>query len=327
MFKDKKVLITGATGFIGSHLTEYLVNQEALVTVMVRMNSTAHLGWLEPLVKAKKIKVCYADIQDPQGVDEAIAGNEIVYHLAAIISIPYSYLRPNEVTSTNHSGTVNVLNAANRHKIQRVVMVSSSEVYGSAQYTPIDEHHPLQGQSPYSASKIAAEKVCESYFKSFETPVVTVRPFNTYGPRQSVRAVIPTIIGQVLFSEELRLGSLETERDFTYVADTAKGIALCGIVGGIEGEIINLGYGRTIKVGELCDKILQLTGSSVSVITDQSKIRPEKSEVTCLLSNREKAYKKLNWQPEVGFEEGLQHTIAWLKDNRPFFDKRLLDFI
>ncbi len=178
-------------------------------------------------------------------------------------------------------------------------MVSSSEVYGSAQYTPIDEKHPLQGQSPYSASKIAAEKVCESYFKSFETPVVTVRPFNTYGPRQSVRAVIPTIIGQVLFSNELRLGSLETERDFTYVADTVKGIALCGTTPSIEGEVINLGYGSTIKVGELCDKILQITGSRLSVTVDQSKIRPEKSEVTCLLSNRKKAQEMLNWEPEI----------------------------
>lgn len=327
MYKNKKVLVTGATGFIGSHLTEYLVNQGADVTVMARMNSTCHVGWIEPLVKMGKVKVCYADIQDEQGVESAVSGHEIVYHLAAIISIPYSYLRPNETTRVNHVGTLNVLNAANKNRVNRVVMVSSSEVYGSAQYTPIDEAHPLQGQSPYSASKIAAEKACESYYKSFETPVVTVRPFNTYGPRQSVRAVIPTIIGQVLFSNELHLGALDTERDFTFVEDTVRGIALCGIAPNIAGEVINLGYGRTIKVGELCDKILHIAGSKLSVTVDPAKLRPEKSEVRCLLSNRMKAEKLLNWKPEIGFDEGLKQTIEWLRENPSYFEKRLLHFI
>ena len=327
MFSGKKILVTGATGFIGSSLTEYLVRMGAEVSVLVRMNSSCHLGWIEPLAAKKQIRLEYGDIQDAQGVEQSVKGHQIVYHLAAAISIPYSYMRPNEVAMINHTGTMNVLNAVNRFGVERLVMTSSSEVYGSAQYTPIDESHPLQGQSPYSASKIAAEKACESYYKSFETPVVVVRPFNTYGPRQSMRAVIPTIIGQVLYSDTLSLGSLDTERDFTFVEDTVKGIALCGVTPCIEGEVINLGYGRTIKIRELVERVLRLTNSSVSILCDEEKVRPEKSEVRCLLSNREKAKLLLDWEPRIDFDDGLQKTINWLMQYQAHFEKRNLEFV
>lgn len=317
MLQGKKVFVTGAGGFIGSHLVEELVKVGADVTAMIRYSSSAHWGNMEFMPDAIKgeVRVVAGNVEDSDYMMHALKGQDIVFHLAALIAIPYSYVAPRSYLRANVEGTLNVMEAARRHDIPRVVHTSTSEVYGTALYVPIDEAHPLQGQSPYSASKIGADKIAESYFLSFATPVVTLRPFNTYGPRQSARAFIPTVISQALEQPVIRMGSLEPQRDMTFVRDTAFGFIAAGLTPGIEGETINLGVGHTESIGAIAQRILQLMGSNKSIELDSARIRPEKSEVLRLLSNNSKAKEKLSWTPTVSLDEGLRESIEFVKNN------------
>lgn len=318
---NKKVLVTGAGGFIASHLVDSLVSAGAFVRAFVRYNSRGDLGLLKimPPDLFQRVEVTSGDLRDLPAVREAMVGMDVVFHLGALIAIPYSYLHPAEVVETNIMGTLNVLMSARDLKTRRVVHTSTSEVYGTALRVPIDEEHPLQGQSPYSASKIGADKLAESFFRSYGLPVVTIRPFNTYGPRQSARAVIPTIITQVLTKDEISLGSLDTRRDFTYVSDTVNGFLKGAEVAGIEGETINLGTGSEVTVGELVTLVCQITGKKVKINQDAARMRPEKSEVLRLLSDNRRAKHLLGWQPEVDIQTGLTNTINWIKDNLSFY--------
>jgi dTDP-glucose 4,6-dehydratase len=313
----KKVLVTGAGGFIGSHLTETMVALGASVRAFVRYNSRADTGFLkqlDPLIQSE-IQTISGDLRDPHAIFHAVQGCDIVFHLGALITIPYSYLHPREVIETNVMGTLNVLTACMDHNVSRLVHTSTSEVYGTARRVPIDESHPLQGQSPYSASKIGADKIAESFFCSYATPVVTIRPFNTYGPRQSARAVIPTIITQALTQDVIHLGSLDTRRDFTYVSDTVQGF-ICGALSeNVEGQTFNLGYGSEVTIGQLAEKVISLIGRPVRIETDPQRLRPENSEVMRLLSDNQLAKQRLNWQPEVSFDEGIEKTIQWIQQN------------
>lgn len=321
MLKGKKVFVTGAAGFIGSHLVEELVKEEASVTAMIRYSSGSNWGNLEFLSEEikNKITVVSGNVEDSDFVFHALKGQDIVFHLAALIAIPYSYVAPRSYVRTNVEGTLNVMEAVRRLGIERVVHTSTSEVYGTALYAPIDEKHPLQGQSPYSASKIGADKIAESYYLSFETPVVTLRPFNTYGPRQSARAFIPTVISQVLEQPVIRMGSLEPQRDMTFVRDTASGFLAAGTVSGIEGETINLGVGETSSIGSIAHRILDLMGCKKNIEQDFSRLRPAKSEVMKLVSDNSKAKNLLNWSPKVSLDEGLQETIDFVKSNLNIF--------
>jgi len=324
-YQSKKVLVTGAGGFIASHLVEALVQQGASVRAFVRYNSRGDPGLLNllPAETLGKVEIIAGDLRDLTAMKDAMQGTQIVFHLGALIAIPYSYVHPAEVVESNVLGTLNVLLAGRELGVERIVHTSSSEVYGTARYVPIDESHPLQGQSPYSASKIAADKIAESFQLSFELPVLTLRPFNTYGPRQSTRAVIPTIITQVLSGEVVRLGNLEARRDLTYVSDTVSGFLLGGQVPGIEGMTINLGTGREVSILELANAIIQLSGRSLGrslgrsprIETDSERLRPSKSEVDRLLSDNRLAQQALGWQPKIELEEGLRRTIAWIADN------------
>lgn len=314
---DKKVLVTGAGGFIGSHLVERLAGEGASVRAFVRYNSRADAGLLKlaPPEILSSIELIGGDLRDSDAVRKAVEGCRIVFHLGALISIPYSYYHPVEVAETNLMGTLNVLLACRDLGVERLIHTSTSEVYGTAQRVPIDEAHPLQGQSPYSASKIGADKLAESFFCAFSVPVVTVRPFNTFGPRQSARAVIPTIITQVLARQSIRLGNLETTRDFTYVDDTVSGFLCAAQKEGIEGMTFNLGTGSEIAIGVLARTIIEKIGVPVSVELDQERLRPEGSEVMRLLSDNSRARSQLGWRPEVGLDEGLNRTIAWIREN------------
>ena len=316
-WKKKKVLITGAGGFIGSHLTEKMVSLGANVRAFVRYNSRNDWGLLEmsPEGVKKDIDVIMGDLGDTSAINEAIKGVDIVFHLGAIISIPYSYLHPRETIETNVMGTLNVLKAGMEHSVQRIVHTSTSEVYGTAQYLPIDEKHPLQGQSPYSASKIGADKIAESFFRSYDLPVVTVRPFNTYGPRQSARAIIPTIITQMLTSDIVRVGSTHPKRDFTYIDDTIDGFIKTVEREGILGEAINIGSNIEISIGDLIEKIKSITGKEVEVKTEEVRVRPKKSEVLRLCADNSKARELLGWEPKTSLDEGLKSTIAWISEN------------
>ncbi len=316
-FHSQKVLVTGAGGFIASHLVEALVQQGASVRAFVRYNSRADPGLLNllPAETLQQVEIIAGDLRDLPAVKSAMQGTRIVFHLGALIAIPYSYVHPAEVVESNVLGTLNVLLAGRETSVERIVHTSSSEVYGTARYVPIDENHPLQGQSPYSASKIAADKVAESFQLSFDLPVVTLRPFNTYGPRQSTRAVIPTIITQVLTGETVYLGNLEARRDLTYVSDTVAGFLLAGQTPGIEGRTINLGTGTEVSVLELANAIIRLSGCKASIATDPARLRPAKSEVGRLLSDNRLAQQILGWQPAVGLDEGLQRTISWISSN------------
>jgi len=316
-WKGKRVLVTGAGGFIASHLVEELVQLGAETRAFVRYNSRNDTGLLAVLSESVKenIEVYSGDLRDGSAVRNACQGQDIVFHLGALIAIPYSYQHPMEVVETNVLGTMNILMAAKDLEIPRLVHTSSSEVYGSALRVPIDESHPLQGQSPYSASKIGADKLAESFYLSYDLPVVTLRPFNTYGPRQSDRAVIPTIIGQALTQEVVRLGNLSARRDLTYVSDTVAGFLLAGQTTGIEGQTINLGTGTDISIGELVEKIIKIVGKDISVEIDPSRIRPAKSEVNRLLSDHSLATRQMRWRPEVSLDEGLQKTVAWVASN------------
>jgi NAD dependent epimerase/dehydratase len=316
-WENKKVLVTGAGGFIGSHLVERLVELGARVRALVRYNSRNDWGLLELLPAAVKehLEVVAGDITDPFGVARALAGCEVVFHLAALIAIPYSYTAPSQFVAVNCGGTLNLLEAARQQGAERFVHTSTSETYGTAQYTPIDEKHPLRGQSPYAASKIGADKLAESYYLSFGVPVATIRPFNTYGPRQSARAVIPTIISQALHGELIRLGSLSPVRDLNYVSDTVEGFIKVAESPRAVGEVINIGSGKSVSIGELAGKIVDLLGGNKRIVTEDERVRPEASEVLELLCDHRKARELIGWEPRVSLEEGLAGTIKFIREN------------
>ena len=320
LFDRKQILVTGAGGFIGCAVTEALVNAGAQVRAFLRYTSRAETGLLKtlPLPIRNNIALVFGDLRDPDAVEKAAEGIDLIFHLGALISIPYSYVHPVEVVGANVIGTLNVLQACRQHGC-KLVHTSTSEVYGSAQYVPIDEGHPLQGQSPYSASKIGADKLVESFYRSFDVQAVTVRPFNTYGPGQSARAVIPTIITQALQGDEIHLGNLDAKRDFTYVSDTAMGFLKAAQTPGVVGETFNLGCGDEISIGELAHLIIDIIDRPVKIIVDQERLRPEKSEVTRLLSDNSKARDILGWEPQVGFREGLSQTIAWIREHMDWY--------
>lgn len=317
-WKGKRVLVTGAGGFIGSHLTEALCDAGAQVRAMVRYNSRNDWGFLEDLPEKHKesVEIVSSDIADPFAVDSAVEGCDTVFHLAALIGIPYSYVAPESYVRTNITGTLNVLQAAKRYGIRRMVQTSTSETYGTAQYTPIDEKHPLVGQSPYSASKIGADQMALSFFRSFEFPVVVLRPFNTFGPRQSARAVIPTIISQLAANGTLTLGSLSPIRDFTYVGDTARGFMAAGEAPKeVEGEVINVGTGRAVTIGETASMICELMNLESGIEHQSNRVRPGKSEVMELICDARKAERLMNWSAEISFEEGLKATIEYIQNH------------
>ncbi len=315
------MLVTGAGGFIASHLVEALLAQGAQARAFVRYNSRGDPGMLAmlPPKTFEQLEVIAGDLRDLSAVQSAMQGVSVVFHLGALIAIPYSYRHPAEVVETNVLGTLNVLLAGREHKVERLVHTSTSEVYGTALRVPIDETHPLQGQSPYSASKIGADKLAESFFRSFDLPVVTIRPFNTYGPRQSARAVIPTIITQALTQDVVRLGNLDARRDLTYVTDTVKGFLKAAETPGVEGETFNLGFGREVRIGDLAELILAQVGRSVRIEVDTERLRPEKSEVQRLLSDNRLARQRLGWEPSVSLPDGLQQTIAWIRQHLDFY--------
>lgn len=315
--KNKKVLVTGADGFIGSHLVEALLGEGCRVKAFVYYNSFNSWGWLDTFSKdkLKDIEIFAGDIRDPNGVREAVKGVDMVFHLAALIGIPFSYHSPDSYIDTNIKGTLNVLQACRDYAIERVIVTSTSEVYGTAQYVPIDEKHPLQGQSPYSASKIGADRIAESFYRSFGSPVVIARPFNTYGPRQSARAVIPTIITQLLNNKkEIHLGALHPTRDLNYASDICRGfISLAGCNEAV-GKEINIGSSTEISVGDLAEQLIKLTGSDARIVSEEQRKRPEKSEVERLVCDNGLIRKLTGWKPEVSLKDGLERTIVWLKD-------------
>jgi dTDP-glucose 4,6-dehydratase len=312
-----RVLVTGSDGFIGSHLSETLVRAGHQVRAFVYYNSFGSLGWLEhspPDIKTS-LEIFSGDIRDPYGVRKAMQGCEVVLHLAALIAIPYSYHSPNTYVDTNITGTLNVLQAA-RDVGAKVVHTSTSEVYGTARYVPIDEEHPLQGQSPYSATKIGADQLALSFYRSFEMPVAVIRPFNTYGPRQSARAVIPTIITQIASGKkQIKLGALSPTRDFNYIKDTVAGFIAMMKSNKVLGEVVNIGSNYEISVGDTVKTIASLMNAEVDICSDEERLRPEKSEVERLWASNEKAKKLLGWEPQYGglegFKRGLGETIEW----------------
>jgi len=314
-----KVLVTGAGGFIGSHLAERLLADGAEVRALVHYNALGSAGWLDASSAREDLEVMSGDVMDSDFMRGALRGCERVYHLAALIGIPYSYQAPRSYVRTNVEGTLNVLQAARDLGIARVVHTSTSEVYGSALSVPIDETHPLQGQSPYSASKIGADKMAEAYHRSFATPVVTVRPFNTFGPRQSARAVIPTIISQGLAGEVVRLGNTNPTRDFTYVADTVDGFVKAGAAEGVEGRTINLGTGREISIGDLVGLVGAALGKELTIEGEADRARPTDSEVDRLLSDNGLAGELLGWTPATSLEQGIAQTVDWVRDNAARF--------
>lgn len=313
-----KALVTGADGFIGSHLVEYLLEKGYNVKAFTYYNSFNNWGWLDslPKNKLKEIEIFSGDIRDPNGVKEAIKGVDEVFHLAALIAIPFSYHSPDSYVDTNIKGTLNVLQTCRDFNTSKVLITSTSEVYGTAQYVPIDEKHPYQGQSPYSATKIGADRLAESFYRSFDMPISIVRPFNTYGPRQSARAVIPTIITQLLSGkEEIKLGSLTPTRDFNYVKDTVKGFYEIAKSDKTVGEEINIATNQEISIGELANEIISQINPNAKIICDEQRLRPEKSEVNRLLGDNTKIKSLTNWTPEYSFKEGIKETIDWIKNN------------
>jgi len=316
-WKTKNVLVTGAGGFIGSHLTERLVAEGAKVRVFVRYNSRGDIGLLSllPSQISNRLDIVAGDLRDLAAITAAMQGIDYVFHLGALIAIPYSYIHPAEVVETNIIGTMNVLLAARDLGTKRVVHTSTSEVYGTALTVPIDESHPLQGQSPYSASKIGADKIVESFYCSYNLSVVTIRPFNTFGPRQSARAVIPTIITQALTNGTVHLGNLDARRDLTYVSDTVEGFLKAVETPGVEGQTFNLGTGSEIRIGDLASEVISLVGKPIKIVVDPQRFRPENSEVQRLLSNYGLAKEKLGWEPQVALTDGLKQTIDWVSDH------------
>lgn len=313
-----KVLVTGADGFIGSHLVEKLLSEGAQVRAFVYYNSFNSWGWLDQLPKKtmEKVEVFTGDIRDPNGVRKAMEGIDTVYHLAALIGIPFSYHSPDSYVDTNIKGTLNILQAARDEQVKRILVTSTSEVYGSALYTPIDEKHPLQGQSPYSATKIGADKIAESFYLSFNLPITIVRPFNTFGPRQSARAVIPTIISQLLDGKtEIKLGSLTPTRDFNYVKDTVNGFYEIAQSPNTIGEVVNIATSTEISIGHLAKTCIEIINPSAKIIHDEERIRPEKSEVNRLLGCNTKIKELTDWEQSYSFEEGIKETVEWMKAN------------
>jgi NAD dependent epimerase/dehydratase len=320
-WSGKRVLVTGAAGFIGSHLTQRLVREGAVVTVFIRYNSRADDGLLKLLPKdlRQSIHVIFGDLRDSDAIQRAITGQQVVFHLAALIGIPYSYIHPLDYVQTNVVGTTNVLLACRAAQVERLVHTSTSETYGTALYVPIDEKHPLQGQSPYSASKIGADQLALSFHLSFKLPVAVIRPFNTFGPRQSSRAIIPTIISQALRGDLVRLGSLTPTRDLTFMDDTVEGFLRIGHHPSAIGEVINIGSGAEITMGNLAEKIFTLLGQKPRVEADPTRIRPDNSEVLRLLADNSKAKRLLDWSPKITLDEGLQKTIEWIRENLSLF--------
>jgi NAD dependent epimerase/dehydratase len=317
-WENKRVLVTGAGGFIGSHLVEHLVRLGAKERAVVRYNSRNDWGLLEvlpPPVKSS-LDVRAGDLVDPFWTMHVAEGCDVIFHLAALIAIPYSYTAPQQFVAVNCTGTLNLLEAARRARVERFVHTSTSETYGTAQYTPIDEKHPLRGQSPYAASKIGADKLVESYHLSFNVPAATIRPFNTYGPRQSARAVIPTIICQGLDGDVIRLGLLTPRRDLNFVQDTVAGFIKVAEHPAAVGEVINVGSGAAVSIGEVVERIIDLLGGNKRVIEDEARIRPAASEVMELLCDNRKARELVGWQPQVSLEQGLTETVKFIRDHR-----------
>lgn len=314
----KKVLVTGADGFIGSHLTESLLEKGYEVKAFTMYNSFNTWGWLDTLPKDKlnEIEIFSGDVRDPNGVREAMKGIDGIFHLAALIAIPFSYHSPDSYVDTNIKGTLNVLQAARELETGRIMITSTSEVYGTAQYVPIDEKHPFQGQSPYSATKIGADRLAESFYRSFGLPISIVRPFNTYGPRQSARAVIPTIISQLLLGkEEIKLGSLTPTRDFNFVKDTAAGFIAIAESDKTIGEEINIATQQEISIGDLANEIISQINPNARIICDEQRLRPEKSEVNRLLGSNEKIKSLTDWTPQYTFAKGIEETIRWISSH------------
>lgn len=314
----KKILVTGSDGFIGSHLTEELVRAGYQVKAFVYYNSFNTWGWLDTLPSdvMKNVEIFQGDVRDPNGVKEAMKETAAVFHLAALIAIPFSYHSPDTYVDTNIKGTLNILQAAREQDLERVLVTSTSEVYGTAQYVPMDEKHPFQGQSPYSATKIGADRLAESFYRSFQLPVSIVRPFNTFGPRQSARAVIPTIITQLLAGKEkIHLGSLTPTRDFNYVKDTVNGFIKIYESERTIGEEINIATQHEIPIGELAEELIRQINPNAKIVCDEERLRPEKSEVNRLLGSNKKIKELTDWKPVYSFEEGLSETISFFKDN------------
>jgi NAD dependent epimerase/dehydratase len=317
--KNKRILVTGSEGFIGSHLVEALLEEGCDVKAFVYYNSFNSWGWLDTFSEEKlnNIEVLCGDVRDPNGVRTAVKDMNIVFHLAALIGIPFSYQSPDSYIDTNIKGTLNILQACRDYNVERVVSTSTSEVYGTARYVPIDEKHPFQGQSPYSASKIGADRMAESFYRSFNIPVVIARPFNTYGPRQSARAIIPTIIAQLLSEKkEIKLGSLHPTRDFNYVIDTCKGFIALAKSDRAVGKEINIGSGKEISVGDLANLLIELTDVKAEIVAEDQRVRPEKSEVERLLCDNTIIKELTGWSPKVSLREGLSRTIEWMKDRK-----------
>ncbi len=314
-WNDRSVLVTGAGGFIGSHLVEQLVEAGAKVRAFVHYNALGKWGWLDESPVRDFVEVISGDICDRDSVRQAMQDVEIIFHLAALIGIPYSYYAPLSYVRTNIEGTLNVLQAAREFGVSRVIHTSTSETYGTARYVPIDENHPLQGQSPYSATKIGADKMVEAFHLSFGLPIVTVRPFNAFGPRQSARAVIHTIITQCLINDSVKLGNLHPTRDLTYVSDTVRGFILAASASDAVGRTINIGSGHEISVGDLAKRIIRLIRKPVKIESDMSRVRPAGSEVERLLADNSLAQQLLGWKPEVSLEDGLMRTIEWVKEH------------
>jgi len=324
-WQSKKILVTGAGGFIGSHLTESLVELGAHVRAFIRYNSRNDRGYIDALASDEiknSLEVHWGDLKDPNAVRKVVRDVDFVFHLGALIAIPYSYVNPMDFVQTNIVGTANLLNACLESGIERFVQTSTSEVYGTLHYAPIDEKHPIEGKSPYAASKIGADQIVLSYYRSFGLSATVIRPFNTYGPRQSLRAIIPTIITQALSSDCIRLGSLHPTRDFNYVADTVKGLLKVVSLEQTIGEIINLGTGRETSILELCEMIRHLVGREMPIVQDHVRVRPAASEVDRLICDNLKARQMLEWQPRTSLEEGLKKTIEWVK-HRPSHRKTI----
>lgn len=313
-----KILVTGAGGFIGSHLVEALVRQGETVRAFVRYNSRDERGLLEALPKEilNQMEVIAGDLKDPDGVKKAVRDCHKIFHLGALIAIPYSYIHPFDFIQTNVVGTANLLNAClEDHALERIIHTSTSEVYGTAQYIPINEKHPLQAQSPYAASKIGADKLAESYTLCFNLPIATLRPFNTFGPRQSLRAIIPTLVSQALEGRKIRLGNMQPRRDFLFVKDTVRGFIELGGCDGAIGKVVNIGTGKDISIGELVQKILNQIGKGGEIEVEDQRIRPERSEVMQLLADTRLAEELFQWAPQYTLEDGLKETIEWYQRN------------
>lgn len=316
----KKILVTGAGGFIGSHLTELLVEKGFEVKAFVHYNSWNKWGWLDTSNVKNKIEIVTGDIRDFDSVFAAMQGCDTVFHLAALIGIPYSYVSPQAYIKTNIDGTYNVLQSARQLGVAKIMVTSTSETYGTAQYVPIDENHPMVGQSPYSATKISADQLSISYFKSFDLPVKIVRPFNTYGPRQSARAIIPTVISQILNGQtSLKLGNMTPTRDLTFVKDTAKGFYEIANADGLFGEITNIGMQEEITIGDLVQLITDIIGTQIEIISDEQRVRPDKSEVERLFCNNTKIKSNTLWTPDYTLQTGLKETVDWISNNLSYF--------